>query len=103
MKRLLVLILLTVGISPTLHAQQSDWPSRPLWIVISGAIGGPSDLLMKIFIPSLQKTLGQQVLVESKIGAAGIVAADYVAKRPADGYYLLYTTNGTHTITQITL
>jgi tripartite-type tricarboxylate transporter receptor subunit TctC len=96
MKRLLVLILLTVGISPTLHAQQSDWPTRPLWIVISGAIGGPSDLLMKIFIPSLQKTLGQQVLVESKIGAAGIVAADYVAKRPADGYYLLNTTTALH-------
>ena len=100
MKRLPLLILLAIGFnagfSPALHAQTGDWPNKPLWIVISGAIGGPSDLLMRIFIPSLQKGLGQQVLVESKVGAAGIIAADYVAKRPADGYYLLNTTTALH-------
>lgn len=44
----------------------------------------------------LQKALGQAVIVESKPGAGGQIAAEYVARSPADGYTLFVTTNTTH-------
>ena len=71
-------------------AMAQDFPQkRPVKIVVPFSVGGLTDLLARITAEFLQKRLGQAVIVENKPGAAGAIAADYVAKSPADGYTLM--------------
>jgi tripartite-type tricarboxylate transporter receptor subunit TctC len=64
---------------------QSNYPNRPIKLVVGFVAGGVSDVMARILAPELQKALGQPVLVENKPGAAGIIGADYVAKSALDG------------------
>lgn len=77
---------------------QERWPSRPIKFVITFPPGGTSDLVARLIAPKLSVALGQQVVVENRPGAGGIVGADAVAKSPADGYTLLMSTVGSHGI-----
>ena len=54
------------------------------------AAGGANDLVARVFGSKLNEALGQPVLVESKTGAAGMIAVNYVAKTKPDGYTLLF-------------
>jgi tripartite-type tricarboxylate transporter receptor subunit TctC len=56
------------------------------------AAGGPSELVARELVAGLAQEFGQQVIIESKPGGGTVIAADYVAKSPADGYTLLLTT-----------
>jgi tripartite-type tricarboxylate transporter receptor subunit TctC len=78
-------------------AAQEPYPSRPVRIVVGFAAGGVSDVMARVLAPDLQKALGQPVVVENRPGAAGIIAAAYVAKSPPDGY-TLYMAPNTHLI-----
>ncbi|MES2535367.1 MAG: tripartite tricarboxylate transporter substrate binding protein [Pseudomonadota bacterium] len=89
------LLLISLLFSATVNAQ--EWPSaKPIRIVIAFGPGSASDIFARLIGDQLQKALGQTVLVEAKPGAAGQIAADHVAKSPADGYTLFVTTNTTH-------
>jgi tripartite-type tricarboxylate transporter receptor subunit TctC len=79
------------------HAQ-AGWPAKPLRIVVGFGSGSTPDLLVRLFAQELHKRLGQSVVVENRPGASGNIAADLVAKSPADGYTLFYGTNTTHAI-----
>lgn len=70
-----------------------NWPSRPVKIVVSFPPGTTPDTVARVVAPRLQEALGQPVVVENRAGAGGNVAADAVAKSPADGYTLLVSTN----------
>lgn len=72
------------------------WPAKPVKIVIAFGPGSASDIFARLIGDQLSKSLGQPVIVESKPGASGQIAAEYVAKAPADGYTLFLTTNTTH-------
>ena len=91
--RALILFL----ICGTVHAQ---YPSKPVRIVVPYTAGGPADLLVRALGQKLTDAWGQQVIVENKPGANEIIAAQDIAKSPADGYnYLLasdavYSLNG---------
>jgi len=74
-------------------AQAQAWPSRPVKIVVSFPPGTTPDTVARVVAPKLQESLGQPVIVENRAGAGGNVAADAVAKSPADGYTLLVSTN----------
>jgi tripartite-type tricarboxylate transporter receptor subunit TctC len=80
------------------HAQ--PYPSKPVRIVVPYTAGGPADLLVRALGQKLTDAWGQQVVVENKPGANEIIAAQDVARSPADGYsYLLasdavYSLNG---------
>jgi tripartite-type tricarboxylate transporter receptor subunit TctC len=67
-------------------AQTSPWPTRPIKIVIGYGPGGAGDATARLLAEGLQKILKQPVIMDYKPGASGMVAADYVAKAPADGY-----------------
>ena len=75
-------------------ASAQDYPNRPLRLIVPFAPGGGADIVARIVAGPLAKRLGQTIVVENKPGSGGTVGADIVAKAPADGYTLLYTTPG---------
>ncbi|TFY97543.1 Bug family tripartite tricarboxylate transporter substrate binding protein [Ramlibacter rhizophilus] len=75
---------------------QAGFPSRPVRMVPFGTAGGPIDSLARAYADKLQARWGQPVVVDAKPGASGTIAADYVAKAPADGHTVLFTLPLTH-------
>jgi tripartite-type tricarboxylate transporter receptor subunit TctC len=76
------------GAAASAFAAES-YPSRPIRLVVPYAAGGGPDIQARKLAEVLGRELGQPVVVENKVGAGGIVAAEYVAQQPPDGYTLL--------------
>jgi tripartite-type tricarboxylate transporter receptor subunit TctC len=76
---------------PAAHAQA--FPSKPLRVVVGFTPGGAADVMTRIIAKGLAAELGQQVIVDNKPGADGIISAQEVLKAPADGYTILMGTN----------
>jgi tripartite-type tricarboxylate transporter receptor subunit TctC len=93
--RRLALKALAAGASllavPGLHAQA--YPAKPLRLVVGFAPGGAADVLARTIAKGLGAQLGQQVIVDNKAGADGIIAAQEVMRAPLDGYTFLLGTN----------
>jgi tripartite-type tricarboxylate transporter receptor subunit TctC len=70
------------------------YPARPVKIVVPFAAGGVADITARVLSQKMSETMGQQVLVENRPSAGGIVASEAVAKAEPDGYTLLFITNG---------
>jgi tripartite-type tricarboxylate transporter receptor subunit TctC len=70
------------------HAQ--DWPQRPVRIIGPYAAGGNADVLARLTAQWLSDAFGRQFIVENRIGGNGTIAAEAVARSPADGYTLLW-------------
>ncbi len=62
------------------------YPSKPLCVVVAFTAGGPIDIVARLFAPRLGGVLGQQVVVDNRAGANGIIGTDFVAKSTSDGY-----------------
>src|ERR1043165_570179 len=77
---------------------QGDFPNRPIRLVVTVPPGGAADFIARLVGGKLSESLGQPVVVENKAGASGTIAADAVAKAPADGYTLLQNSITTHGI-----
>lgn len=73
----------------SLHGAAQTFPSRPIKIVVPFAAGGGPDIDTRRLAPRLSDALGVPVVVENRVGAAGILAAEVVTQAPADGYTLL--------------
>src|SRR6202171_4848910 len=72
----------------------SKYPSRPIHIIVGFAAGGGNDIIARVFGQKLSKSFGQPVIVNNKPGGGAIVATEYVAKSPPDGYTLLMSASG---------
>src|SRR5262249_39912569 len=70
------------------------YPVRPIHMVVPFAAGGVVDATARLLVPKMSQLLAQPVIVDNRPGAGGNVAADFVAKAPADGYTVLITTAG---------
>jgi tripartite-type tricarboxylate transporter receptor subunit TctC len=79
-------------------AWSQDWPSKPIRIIVPYAAGGNTDVVARLTAERLQNALGQSVTVENRAGAAGMVAVNYVVNAAPDGYTLLMSSTGPHTI-----
>ena len=93
-RTLLMLALLVAS----LGASAQTFPSRPIKLVVPDAPGGSPDQLGRLLAQKMSETIGQQVIVDDRPGAAGVLAADVVAKSPPDGYTLLVTTTSIYAI-----
>jgi len=83
-----VLAVALLSISPTVPAQ--EFPVRPVRIIVPFSPGGITDVSARLIGGAMSKPLGQQVIVENKPGADGVIAARYVAREPANGYTLYF-------------
>ncbi|MFY2071887.1 Bug family tripartite tricarboxylate transporter substrate binding protein [Achromobacter xylosoxidans] len=79
-------------------AAQAEFPERAITMVVPTAAGGGNDTLARVIGQKMGELLGQTVIVVNKPGAQGAIAADYVARQPADGYTLMLGYIGTHGI-----
>ena len=81
---------------------QESYPNKPIRVVIGYAAGGGNDIIVRVMTPELSKGLGQPVIVDNKPGAQSIIAAEFVAKQPADGYTIFMGPSGPMTINPAT-
>jgi tripartite-type tricarboxylate transporter receptor subunit TctC len=75
-----------------------DYPAKPVRVIVPTAPGGMADILARHFGQKFGEKIKQPVIVENKTGAGGVIAADYVAKSPADGYTLYVGFHATNAI-----
>jgi tripartite-type tricarboxylate transporter receptor subunit TctC len=76
-------------------AGAAEWPERPIRMIIPFAPGAGADIVGRTFAEELGKALGQQVIVDNKGGAGGLIGTAEGARAPADGYTLVLTSQGT--------
>ena len=74
------------------------WPERPLTLIVPASPGGTTDLAARLIADKLAAKLGQQVIVENRAGAAGIIGAQTLARARPDGYTLLMGNIGPNAI-----
>jgi len=103
MKRLgiLALSMLCLMANAAFGQTVDKYPSKPVKIIVPYAPGGATDIVARILADQLGKSLGQSFFVENKPGAFGIIAVEYMARSPADGYTLLIGNVSTNTISPI--
>lgn len=68
---------------------QDPWPTRPIRILNPGAAGGLNDVLARHLAEPMARLLGQPLVVESKAGAGGVIATQFLLQQPADGYTIM--------------
>ncbi len=83
------LLIATLTWAATAAFAQTNYPAKPVRLVAPFTAGGPVDITARILAQKLTDAWGQQVLVENRTGASGMIGAELVAKSPADGYTLL--------------
>lgn len=82
-------LLTALLLTPLIAVAQSDYPSKPVTIVVPFAAGGPSDKIARELAEALRKQLGQTVIVDNASGAGGTIGTAKVARATPDGYTLL--------------
>ena len=100
MKRIPIEAVLAAAfvVLPVAATAQSDYPNRPIKLIVGFAPGGSTDIVARIAAQRLGEKLGQSVVVENKAGAGGTIGADATAKAAPDGYTLTLGTTSTHAI-----
>ena len=95
-RRHLMVLLGAGAASPALA--QSDWPTKPIRMIVPFAPGGATDVLARLVAARMQATLGQPVVVDNRAGASGIIGSEAVAHAAPDGYTILMGSVTTHAV-----
>ena len=88
-----ILIALLICLLPAAAVAQA-FPSKPIRLVLRSPPGGTDDLLGRLIAQKMPEILGQQVIVDYRTGAGGLVAWEFIAKAPPDGYTILLVASG---------
>ena len=93
---MLVAALGLLAVSPqAVHsAEKPDFPTKPIRWIVAFPPGGSNDLLGRYLGAKLAERLGEQVVIDNRGGANGIIGADLAARAAADGYTLLFVSTG---------
>ncbi|MEI7975700.1 MAG: tripartite tricarboxylate transporter substrate-binding protein [Betaproteobacteria bacterium] len=91
--KLLLALSLTLGLVPTVSAQD-NWPQKPIRLLLGFPAGGGSDIVARLVAKSLGDRIGQSVVVDNKPGAGGNIATEMLVRAPGDGYTLLLVPSG---------
>ena len=89
-----IAIALFASVFALSNAAAQTYPTKPIRMVVGFVAGGPTDAVARLFAQRLGNVLGQQVAIENRGGADGVIAADLVAKAPPDGYTLFFVSAG---------
>ena len=84
-----ILIAIATMAAMACGAQAQDWPSKPVRMIVPFAAGGSTDVAARLVAEYLSRAFGQQVYVENRTGANGVIGIEAVAKSDPDGYTLL--------------
>src|SRR5215831_9563314 len=98
MAAVVVLLVALISLGSTDAACAQDWPARVIRIVAPFAPGGGSDTIARAVAEQLSEQLPQQVVVENRSGASGVIGSAAVASSPPDGYTYVVSSIGTHVI-----
>ncbi len=90
--------VLMLAVTPLAGAWAQDFPAKPVRFVVPYAAGGSGDLLARLLGEKLSALWGQQVVVDNKPGAGGMIGTEFAARADADGYTLYLATDGPLTI-----
>ena len=99
--KVVICSLLTTAALVATPAKADDYPSRPIRIIAPIAAGGPSDTAARLVAQALTRQLKQNVIVENRTGAGGVVGTEMAANAPPDGYTLLLSIAATFTVIPI--
>ncbi len=75
-------------------AAAQAWPSRPIRLIAPSGAGGPVDVICRAVAQALGDVLGQQVVTDNRVGAAGLIGTEFVVRQPPDGHTLLFGFSG---------
>lgn len=91
---LLAAVLALSGVLTATPAGAQAYPGKPIRMISPSGAGGPVDVICRTVSQALSEVLGQQLVVENRVGAAGLIGTDFVAKSAPDGYTLLFGFSG---------
>ncbi len=87
------LVAASATLAPTQVAAQA-YPTKPIRIIVSLSAGSATDIIPRVIFDHVGQSLGQNFIIENRVGAGGSIAANAVAKAEPDGYTLLVHSNG---------
>ena len=94
--RIAIIALLCATAAPVAYAQQRaapDYPNRPVRLIVPFVAGGPMDVIGRLVGQKITAAWGQNLVIDNRAGAGGIIGTDFVAKAPPDGYTVLHTSS----------
>ena len=98
-----ILLALMIGAFPLLSFAQTNYPTKPIRLIVGFAPGGGTDIVARAIAPKMSEILGQTIVIENRSGAAGTIGADLVAKSNPDGYTLLMGHSNSNAISPFVL
>lgn len=93
-------LALVAGSTQTVFAQ-SDYPNKPIRMVIAWPPGSLIDVIARIISEPLREILGQPIIIDYRAGATGVIGSEIVANAPPDGYTLLFTSASLNMVTAL--
>src|SRR5687767_14530378 len=87
-------LMLAVGLCCSPQALGQAFPGKPVRFIVSFPAGGGSDVMARILAPRLSENLGQQVIVDNRAGAGGLIGTEAAVRSATDGYTMLLSSPG---------